>query len=182
MDENQIYKHFQIIDTACIIIVFLYVASGITACKPKETDLPFETVEKNKLGPGTGHDYSTLRPGLVLITQPEEVTILNGWIGNDSKTKLQKLDYNKVFALLVLQGEQGSGGFGVQINRIAQQGDTVNVYAQFFMPNQGEPEFSVVTSPYHLVKIKKDSTWGQEITFQVIVKGKVVVSPRHFIP
>jgi hypothetical protein len=141
-----------------------------------ETALAFETIEQ-KDGAGS----AVVDPGIIIISSKEDVADLPA--GSDEAIgKLQKLDYEQSFALIVFQGEQGTGGFVVTIERITRVGTTINVYVQFHIPKPEEEKTLVVTSPYHLVQVQKSGEWDQEFLFQVIVDGTVVASINHFIP
>ena len=73
-------------------------------------------------------------------------------------------------------------GYGVQINRIARQGDTVTIYAQFREPNPDEERADMVTSPYHLVRVKKVGTWEGDISFNLVVGGGIAASLSRRFP
>ncbi len=165
--------------TACLLIILLF-AYLITGCSKKDNNLPFTTIELNASTSGTGKYYESIEPGLILILQTDDVINLDGMVTRDSERKLQKLDFKKDFALLVFQGLEPNLGYGVQITSIKRQANIVNIYAQFREP--GSIAQPAISSPYHLVKIKKVGNWGREITFQVVVDGKAVDTSSHFIP
>lgn len=173
--------HLRLIKVVYLIIISLGITVMVAACKPKEVDIPFETIEQRE-GPHNGHFYESNKPKLVVITQAKDVPwLVDGWVG-DSQAKLQDMDYNQEFALVLLQGVEQSTGYGVQINRITRRGATVNIYAQFIQPDFQKPLLSEETSPYHLVNIEKAMKWGQDITFKVIVNGSVIISSKNYIP
>jgi hypothetical protein len=141
-----------------------------------ETALNFETIEQ-KDGAGS----AVVDPGIIIISNKEDVADLPA--GSDEAIGiLQELDYKQSFALIVFQGEQGTGGFVVTIERITRVGTTIHVYVQFHIPKPEEEKTLVVTSPYHLVKIQKSGEWDQEFLFQLIVDDTIVASLNHFIP
>jgi hypothetical protein len=80
MSEKQKTFIFHSLHTGFVILTLISIIFSIPACKPNEIDLPFETIEENFGAPGTGHLYENREPGLILISQPEEVTNFDGLI------------------------------------------------------------------------------------------------------
>jgi hypothetical protein len=148
-------------------------------CSSEETALSFETIKQEENG-WISSAYEELEPELTIITQPEEIAAL-GEVRYDDPW-LQTMDYDSYFALVVFQGWQGSGGYSVQIRCISRQDNVVNVYVRFREPRQGEFVNLSVTSPYHLVQVRKVSDWDQEITFNLISDGNKILSRSFFIP
>ena len=175
-----------------VAIIIIGLVMSITACSRgeieptptptrqalNETALIFETIEQEN---GAGSKYNTVEPGIMVISSKEDITSLPS--GSDEAIhKLQELDYENFFALIVFQGRKDSGGYDVQIERVAPVETTINVYAQFNEPKPNEVITLVATSPFHLVKIQKTGEWGQEFLFQVIVGDTIVATLNHFIP
>jgi hypothetical protein len=150
-------------------------------CLSEETTLAFETIEQKERGE-LSSAYEELEPGLVIINHPEEMVTLSEGIHDDLKLKLQTMDYNDHFALVVFQGWKSSGGYSTQIRCISRQDNAVNIYVQFRKPRQGEFVNLLVTSPYHLVQVQKVRDWDQEITFNLISDGTNIISRSYFIP
>jgi hypothetical protein len=97
----------------------------------------------------------------------------------------RQLDYSHSFAILVLQGWQGTSGYSVTVDRVVRQGDRVQVLATFVRPNDVEGPvvtLAVETDPYHLIAIEKTGAWQQEIRFELVEKDQVVAETTHFIP
>ena len=56
-------------------------------------------------------------------------------------------------AVAAFQGEQISGGFSIQIERIERSGDQLLVHAKFSEPAPGSMNTMALTSPVHVVAI-----------------------------
>ena len=141
-----------------------------SACKPQETSLPFETIER-KDWVSTGQVYKAREPGVIVIARPEDVTSLNNWVTEDAKAQLQTLDYTTYFALAVFQGWKGTDGYSIQIERITRQEDNVTILVLLQEPRPDERKNDIVTSPYHLVQVQKVGVWDRNITFTVVEDG-----------
>jgi len=169
--------NYKLLQVFCV----LFILAGLSACQPKETDLPFETIEQRDAS-GTGQVYKDEKPGLIVITAPEEATNLDALITSEAQAWLARLSYDEYFVIAVFQGRKPTTRYGVQIERIARQGGKVTVYAQFSEPKPDEEKAPEETSPYHLIQVQKVGTWGQEVTFELIVKGSIVASVSQYIP
>ncbi len=176
-------KHTQL----CLSILFAGVVFGTifgpSACKPQpeETNLSFETIEQKERA-DTGQFHEAREPKLMVVSRLEEVDSLNGLVTEEAKGKLQMLDYSQYFVLLVLQGWKPTTGYKVDVDRIIRLGNTVNIYAQFQEPKPGVKKASAITSPYHLMRVRKMGGWGQDITFNLLVDETIVSSISHVIP
>jgi hypothetical protein len=56
-------------------------------------------------------------------------------------------------AVAAFQGEQSSGGYAIQIERIERDGDQLVVHAKFTEPAPGSMNTMALTSPVHVVSI-----------------------------
>ncbi len=156
----------------CLLIVLM-----LGACQPKETDLPFETIERQEIS-----GYQDKKPGLVIIAKQTEVTSLDALVTREILLRLQTLDYDTYLVVGVFQGWKPTTRYGVQIERVTRRGNIVTIHALFREPQPGEPKGDEVTSPYHLVQVQKAETWGQTITFNLVVGDAIVTSLSHYVP
>jgi len=125
---------------------------------PGQTELPFETIERSDYG-----DYSVREPRVVLVTSLQEIDRLEGLVDQRALGQLAELDFQQYFAIAVFRGTQGTSGYDVIIERVARRGDEIVVYAQFW---ETSPYYEVtmeVTSPYHLIRVRRDDGESQEI-------------------
>jgi len=152
-----------------------------SACKPQETSLPFETVERREWV-STGQVYKAREPGVIVIARPEDVASLNDWVTEDAKAQLQALDYTAYFALVVFQGWKGTDGYSIQIERITRREDDVAILVLLQEPRPDERKNDIVTSPYHLVQVQKVGAWDRDITFTVVEDETTIALASHNIP
>jgi hypothetical protein len=164
-------------------LLLLALLSGLSACQPQpqEVALPFETIEQKEWA-GTGQAYEPREPGLMIIAQIEDVAKLDNWITENARTQLQTLDYDAYFALAVFQGWKPSTGYNVQIESATRQDNTVTIHAGFREPGPDEAKGALITSPYHLVRVRRIGDWNQNIAFKLVVDSVVVTSLSHHVP
>ena len=163
-----------------VILVGLFFI-GINACKPQETLLSFKTIEQADSS-GTGEAYRDIEPTVIIITHPNEIANLNGWINESGQEKLQALAYKNYFALAVFQGFKPTLEYGVKINRITKHNNEINIYTHFQERNPNLEAADLESSPYHVVQVQKTGEEGQVFTFNLIVSNTIVTSVSHFIP
>lgn len=142
---------------------------GMTACGTKETELPFETIERSNYG-----DYSIHEPCVVLVTNRQEIDRLRGLISQASLDQLAELDFQQYFAITVFRGTQATSGYDVIVERVTRQGNKIMIRAQFWEPSPHLEIFNEVTSPYHLIKVRRYDSVSQETE---LVLQSLVVTP-----
>lgn len=155
----------------------------ITACQPQEGKLPFETIAQGD-GFYTGRGYGGEEPNLLIITGLNEVDSpgLDVEFPPELADQLRQLDYDRFFAILVLQGLKHQGGYSITVQRVVRQDDRVNVHAEFTKPEPGTRRIQAFTSPYHLIAVSKQGEWGQQFRFVLIADSEEVAETSHFIP
>jgi len=154
-------------------LTIVVILAGMTACGPREIELPFETIERSDYG-----DYSIREPRLILITAPQEIDQVEGLITQEALDRLAELDFGQYFAIAVFRGCQPDSGYDTIIKRVARRGDKVVVYAQFWEPSPHYPVTHEATSSYHLVKVHKDGDVSQEI--ELVLQSSVVTPTPPF--
>ncbi len=164
-----------------LFLCILVALAGLSACQPKEVDLPFETIERRDAS-GTGQVYKDKSPGLIVIATPEEAAILDALVTPEAQVQLQRLDYDAYFVIAVFQGRKPTTGYDIQIERITRLESKVTIQARFLEPKPDAEKAPEETSPYHLVQVQKTGTWGQSITFNLVVDNVVVTSLSHHVP
>jgi hypothetical protein len=159
-----------------LCLAILVISLGTMACGPKETELPFETIEQRDW---TGHEgkqpYSGEEPRLVLVNGRDEIERLEKLVTQEALDQMAILDFGQYFALAVFRGRQPTTGYDIIIERVARRDDKIVVHAQFWEPNPGHYVFKpMVRSPYHLVKVRRDGS--------VIQETKLVLQSRAVTP
>jgi hypothetical protein len=136
-------------------------------------ELAFETIERADI-PGTGGEYQGRDPRMVVIASAKEIDALGKTISLSAQDELRKLDFNQYFAIAVFQGLKGTNMYGVDIQQVTKNGNTITIFAHF---TERDPELaaaSINTSPYHIVKVRKDGLEG-ELDFFLNVAGEVIL-------
>jgi hypothetical protein len=144
--------------TMALTLPLLYLA-----CQPRESELPFETIERRDTA-GTGEIWEAREPGLMIMATSEDLVQIDSLFTRDVQAQLREVDFNACFAVTVFLGWQGSGHEGIDIERVVRRGDEVSVYVQVGGP-RGTDE---VTSPYHLVKVRKVGKLGPNVSFRAV--------------
>jgi hypothetical protein len=175
---------------AHVFVIFLapLLIINITACERQEQALPFETIAKGD-GPGLTKFYEQSRPGLLIISNTEDVNALakppddlSGTGLEPQVQQLRALDYDRYFAILVLHGLRGSTRFSVTVQKVTRRSNQITVWADFQGPASGESVGDAFTSPYHLVAIPKETTWPRHVEFVLVDSERPVAWTTHFVP
>lgn len=149
---------------------FQFLGNGFQAGLGKET-WPCTRLEKEA-------------PALVVIANPQD--LINPDLGvhfaSGLGAPLRALDYRHSFAVLVLQGLKGSGGYRVNVQQVSRRGNRVTVQAEFIELGPGEGRTLGFTSPYQLIAITKGPAWEPVNRFELLVDGTVVATATHSIP
>lgn len=165
------------------LLVMLFI---ITTCKSQEGELPFETIAKSNGPSNLGlTTYRRKESTLLIIANGDEVDALVPNVLAEDPTladRLRQLDYDRFFAVLVLQGLKHQGGYSVTVQQVVRQDDQVNVYAEFTSPEPGTRRIQAFTSPYHLVAVSKRGEWGQQVHFVLAADSEEVAETSYFIP
>lgn len=148
-------------------LTIVVILTGMTSCGPKETELTFETIERSDLG-----SYSIREPHLILITTLQEIERVEGWITQEALVQLVELDFEQYFAIAIFRGRQPTSGYDIMIERVARRGDKIEVYAQFWSPSPHYGVRNEATSPYHLIKVRRDDGVDQEI--ELVLQSQAV--------
>lgn len=146
-------------------------------------NLPFETILQGD-GFYTGQGYGREEPNLLIISIPKEVDVpgLDIQFPPELAAQLRDLDYDHFFAVLILQGQQGSTGHSVTVQQVRRKGNQVIIKAKFVEPAPRALVGWLITSPFHLIAIPKQGTWGQPIRFVLMTDTNVVTETTHLIP
>ncbi len=153
----------------------------LTALPLDAIELPFESIEKRHAA-GTGELFPEAHPEVKIVANLDDSMSLGELISLQGATQLRLLDYVNDFAFIIFQGWRGCAGPSVEIKQLIRQKDTVHIYAYFIEIPRGQPCPAEATSPYHLVKVRKDSNWSGEFTFILYDNDRPVAKVKHFIP
>jgi len=164
--------------------VTVSVAMILSGCQGRdEGDLPFETIERADSA-GTGEYYEGEKPKLVIIAEAAEINTLGNTVSPDAQAQLRNLDFDHHFVVAVFQGWRPTlptPQSGVEVQGISRKEGRITIYAQFYKPVEGYEQKDVVTSPYHLVTMRKGEDMQGEFEFVLNVDGADVVRQTHLI-
>jgi hypothetical protein len=157
----------------CLAILMIY--AGAIGCRPEEIELPFETIEQEE---AAGEIWYTEEAGLMIIATPEDLAQIDDLFTKDAQVQLREMDFGSYFAIASFLGRQGGSHEGIETQRVVRRGDAVSVYVHVGRPGM----FEIVTSPYHLVRVRKEGNWEQRIESRLYLEGEYITSLAHFIP
>jgi hypothetical protein len=87
------------------LIVTVVLLMGSTACKPQETKLPFETLEKRDLPlEPDGKHYEGKEPKVFIIASADDIAQLGSTVSRDVRAQLYSLEYTQYLAIAVFRG------------------------------------------------------------------------------
>jgi hypothetical protein len=150
---------------------------SLIACRPKEIELPFQTIERRQTA-GTGEIWEPREPGLMIIASRDDLVKINDLFTKGAQTRLNDLDFETSFAIAAFLGWQPRGHEGLEIIRLTYKNDEVKVFARVGNPSTED----AVTSPYHLIIVRKDTEWNRKISFTLYLNNIPALSLSHFIP
>ena len=161
-----------------LISTLLLLSALLVACGP---GLPFETIA----GSGEESQYREEAPQIIVIASQDEIASLGNLLPERVTVKLQDLNYEDHFAILVLHGyvTAGMGQYKVTAREVVRQNAQVHLKAEFEEPQPGGIITLMATSPYHLITVSKRGDWNTTITLLLLNEsGKQVAETEHFIP
>lgn len=166
-------KALSLLTVSAILLV------GVTACKPQETELSFETIEQN-YHPDNTKRWEGKEPRLIVITSTQDVEDASRFVTDEALAALRKLDFTVQFAILAFRGLQGHDVVRFNIESVLRQGNEVNFYAQ---PGTDGPT-ATESSPYHLISVNKEGNWNADFTFRLYLDqtGVAAASTTHHMP
>lgn len=127
-------------------------------------EISFEVLAKTQNSQVPEKDYAVLR------SEQE----YSGVLSNTDSANLRTIpvNFSNDILIAVFQGQKNTGGYGISIKKITDDGETLTVYVQEISPGGGCMVTMALTSPYSIVKIQKTD---KRITFKtesVVAKCK----------
>jgi hypothetical protein len=145
------------------------------------TVLQFIVVGADEMGQG-GQLYPQTEPKLVIVTQPEEASQLDDTVKRTAQQDLAKLDYGRVFALVVFQGLQLNSPYSVEVQSVRQKGGVIVIEALFHTPVPDMQMFPIEISPYQIIAVDRPRTTMQDFEFTLNVGGVPTIKQMHRLP
>ncbi len=123
-------------------------------------ELVFETIMKN---------------GITSVTEKGNYVIKNNkdWLdllykirgGTDLDSNPPKVNFDKDMIVAVFQGEKNTGGYDIEINRITEKENAIEILVTETSPGPRCMVTQAFTSPYHIVKVQKTD---KKVMFNII--------------
>lgn len=118
-------------------------------------ELDFKTIEKR--------DYSSnMEEKNYAIMERERLSDL--WIKMGYTRIAPFIDFNNNMIIAVFQGEKTTGGYSIEINKIIETKNTIEVSVMKTSPGRGCIVTKQITSPYHIVQLPIS---GKEVKFNM---------------
>lgn len=155
----------------------LLVAAALTTIScgpPPGEEIPFETVLLT--AGGDSRAYFEREPKVVVATDADELDELKALLSPNDRDVLQNIDLSTYLVIAAFQGWQHSGGYKIEIVSVRQSWNQVYVVANLVTLSPGTPATQEVTSPSHVVKVKKtDLAHRGKLTFTLMnLSGRAV--------
>lgn len=152
----------------------------------RSENLPFRSIAQGpKPGDSGLTQYTSNEPVLFIAARLEEVNDLSPWLlpqEPQAVEQLRQISYDHEFAVLVMHGDVGSDGYGIAVQQVQRSDSIITIQANFITPKPGIVEEMFVDSPYHLIAVSKEGTWGGQFRLVLMNGSTPVAETTHFIP
>lgn len=137
-----------------------YIYSNEFVIKEKPAELSFETVLK-----GTYNEYNKKsETENILITSQADWLLMLQKVGLEFSGVIAPVDFAKDMLIASFQGLRATGGYGIEIIKITETANNLEVYIKDVSPGPGCIVTQALTSPYHIVKLQKSD---KEAVFKI---------------
>jgi hypothetical protein len=138
------------------LLIPLFFLATIVGCKKAdeivilpEEEFVFKTVFRSENSPFAGPDQK-------IIINSEDWNILKKKINiNGSNNLLPEIDFNKFILIAVSDKTRPSGGYGIEINDVFDNGNEIIINVKYTSPKIGDGVTGALTNPCHIIKIHK---------------------------
>jgi len=139
---------------------------------PGGLELPFETVESDRLPIQTEERFYVIarRPYFTDINSRVTYNLYP-----ETQARLSEIDYGRYFAVIAFQGHREFDKSGIRVDRVLQDGSTVNIIAR--VEDDRAALHSLVVTHYQIIKVDKARMprYGL-LTFRLIDQAGFVVA------
>ena len=147
-----------------ILLLGITLVAGCTQLPPNDNDfqekeLSFDTVDKDV--------NSIIQERAQKVIQNSE-DFLELWNEIGSLKMLEEIDFSKYTVIAVFQGQQPTGGYSIEINKVKETKDKIQVYIIETFPDPNDVVTQALTSPYHIISIAKTN---KEIEFNNLAQN-----------
>jgi len=154
--------------------------TGLAACKPKETELHFETLVHHQGYCGATYNSMDLMVATNLTEAQRIADTLSPETPGKRCEEIASVDYEEYLVVVAYFGTRVYSESVVTIEKITQIGDVVDVIISTVEPTAGD---RVIVHPIHIVKIKRDDLPVRgSLVFRLWKGGEVILTREHFVP
>ncbi|MFP4393959.1 MAG: hypothetical protein ACLFTI_01735 [Anaerolineales bacterium] len=154
---------------------------GLTACKPKETELPFETLVHDNLG-YFGATYESM--DLMVATDVTEAQQIADTLSPENPGKrfeeIADIDYEEYLVIVAYFGTRVYSKTAITIEKVTQIEDVVDVIISTVEPMAGD---RIIVHPIHIIKVKKDDLLVRgPLVFRLWKESEIILTREHVVP
>jgi len=177
MPNNKNNSKIIIIILLSVIVLLSGVIVFLLLTKPKDIEpvertdnsLSFETVDKRFWS-----DYAEEKKYVITNNRDWSDLWYKVYLPDKySKIDLPKVDFTKEIVIAVFQGEKNKGGYLIEIKKIVEDKQDLNVYVNEISPHPRAAVTFAFTRPYHIIKLQKT---GKKVKF---ITTKTVLYPTR---
>ncbi len=155
-------------------VYFLLITLIASCAAPPPTDgtLPFTTLEqKDDAGYAGQQQYNALEPGMMVFADAAAMGEGGVWFSEAARQAAAQVDWRTHFVIAVFQGWQVGEGYGITVEAVALNGDTLTISAATNFP-EGTAPGGRVTSPYHLIAVRRPPIDPFRLKFALSLNGQ----------
>ena len=147
-------NYFMLLFAAAIVCTLLF-----PACQMRRTSTQQEggdNMDQLKITVLAGGSFCGIeKAGDIIITSGEDWENLWEKVQNGTypKKQLPEVDFSRETVLAVFMGTRSTGGYSIEIIRVYKKNDVIKAVAQTSSPAPGDLVTTVITQPFHIVKI-----------------------------
>jgi len=142
--------------------------------------LPFETITKGVSGVEQGFQGES--PDAFIVSNRADIRDVQPWIDSDATSALEQIDYESYFAIAAFHGYRTVGPFKITIESVTRENDDLVIQVTLEEPCYACPRTPAATSPYHLVRVKKNGDWNREMNLYIMYANQRKLVESHKIP
>jgi hypothetical protein len=94
---------------------------------------------------------------MMVIQSEGEYADLREKLGNSNAQTFPSVDFSKSTVIAVFAGQKPNGGYDARVTDVLKNENNITVYATFSEPGPSCVNAQVITSPYHIISIPKQS-------------------------
>jgi len=138
-----------------IVICIVLAASFLILVEPTLGILPSTEVSFETIDPGGGYNYAERTNFAIRDTVTWENLWADLYSGHFPVPEVPTVDFTTEMLIAVFQGERGSSGYLTNITKIMMTMTYYSVYVDEIHPGENCITLTVMTYPYHIVKISE---------------------------